>query len=123
MPGSIPHRLRLCAGIAISLAGLALCTGALAAEKIKIGLMLPYSGTFTDLGKTLTNGFKLGIAEQGGKLAGREIEYVTVDDESDPAKVTDNANKLVKRDHADVIIGTVHSGVAMAGSRAMPPAR
>ncbi len=47
-------------------------------------------------------------------MGGREIEYFKVDDESDPAKATDNANKLVKRDNVDVIIGTVHSGVAMA---------
>jgi branched-chain amino acid transport system substrate-binding protein len=42
------------------------------------------------------------------------VEFVKVDDESDPAKATDNVNKLVKRDSVDVIIGTVHSGVAMA---------
>jgi len=37
-----------------------------------------------------------------------------VDDESDPSKATDNVNKLVKRDNVDVLVGTVHSGVAMA---------
>jgi branched-chain amino acid transport system substrate-binding protein len=42
------------------------------------------------------------------------VEYVNVDDESDPSKATDNVNKLVKRDNVDVIVGTVHSGVAMA---------
>ncbi len=41
-------------------------------------------------------------SEQGGKLAGREIEFVKVDDESDPAKATDNVNKLIKRDNVDV---------------------
>ena len=82
--------------------------------KIKVGLMLPATGTFAALGTAIENGFKLYVAEQGGKLGGREIEYVKVDDESDPAKATDNVNKLVKRDNVDVIIGTVHSGVAMA---------
>ena len=52
--------------------------------------------------------------ENGGKLGGREIEYFTVDDESDPAKAPDNANKLIKRDKVDVLVGTVHSGVALA---------
>jgi branched-chain amino acid transport system substrate-binding protein len=47
-------------------------------------------------------------------VAGREIEYFVVDDESDPAKAPDNANKLIKRDNVDVMIGTVHSGVALA---------
>ncbi|MGP1679435.1 MAG: ABC transporter substrate-binding protein, partial [Burkholderiales bacterium] len=81
--------------------------------KIKIGLMLPYTGNYATLGVAITNGFKLAIAENGGKLGGRELEYFTVDDESNPAKATDNANTLVSRDKVDVLIGTVHSGVEM----------
>ncbi len=81
--------------------------------KIKIGLMLPYTGTYAQLGVAITNGFKLAMMENGGRLGGRELEYFTVDDESDPAKATDNANKLVTRDKVDVLIGTVHSGVEM----------
>lgn len=84
------------------------------AGKIKVGLMLPYTGTFAALGTAIENGFRLYVAEQGGKLAGKEIEFVKVDDESDPAKATDNVNKLIKRDNVDVLVGTVHSGVAMA---------
>ena len=82
--------------------------------KIKVGLMLPATGTYAALGTAIENGFRLYVQEQGGKLGGREIEYVKVDDESDPAKATDNVNKLVKRDNVDVLVGTVHSGVAMA---------
>lgn len=82
--------------------------------KIKVGLMLPATGTFAALGVAIENGFKLYVNEQGGKIAGREVEFVKVDDESDPAKATDNVNKLIKRDNVDVLVGTVHSGVAMA---------
>jgi branched-chain amino acid transport system substrate-binding protein len=97
------------AGVA-SLPNFAFAQGA----RIKIGLMLPYTGTYAQLGVAITNGFKLAVSESGGKLGGRELEYFTVDDESDPAKATDNANKLVTRDKVDVLIGTVHSGVEMA---------
>ena len=83
------------------------------AAKLKVGFMLPYTGTYAALGRAIENGFKLYVGEQGGKLGGREIEYVTVDDESEPAKAADNVNKLIKRDNADVIVGTVHSGVQM----------
>jgi branched-chain amino acid transport system substrate-binding protein len=82
--------------------------------KLKVGLMLPYTGTFAALGTAIENGFRQHVAEQGGKLGGREIEYVKVDDESNPAKATDNVNKLIKRDNVDVLVGSVHSGVAMA---------
>lgn len=83
------------------------------ATKIRIGLMLPYTGTYAPLGTAITNGFKLALSLRGGKLGGREVEYFTVDDESDPSKGPENANKLVQRDKVDVLIGTVHSGVAM----------
>ncbi|MFM8766252.1 MAG: ABC transporter substrate-binding protein [Rubrivivax sp.] len=86
--------------------------------KVKVGLMLPYTGTFASLGTAIENGFRLYVTEQGGKLGGREIEFVKVDDESDPAKATDNVNKLIKRDNVDVLVGTVHSGVAMAMAKA-----
>ena len=82
-------------------------------NKIRVGLMLPYTGTFAQLGVAIENGFRMAIAEQGGKLGGREIEYFKVDDESEPSKGIENASKLVQRDKVDVLVGTVHSGVQM----------
>ncbi len=84
------------------------------AARIKVGFMLPYTGTYAALGRAIENGFKLYVREQGGKLAGREIEYTSVDDESEPSKAPDNVNKLIKRDSVDLIVGTVHSGVQLA---------
>jgi branched-chain amino acid transport system substrate-binding protein len=103
-----------------TLAALLACTllaaggAAQAQAKLKVGLMLPFTGTYAALGTAIDNGFKLYVQEHGGKLGGREIEYFVVDDESDPAKATDNVNKLINRDQVDVVVGTVHSGVAMA---------
>ena len=82
-------------------------------SKIRVGFMLPYTGTFAQLGVAIENGVRMAINEQGGKLGGREIEWFKVDDESEPAKAIENANKLVQRDKVDVLIGTVHSGVQM----------
>ncbi|WP_374673794.1 ABC transporter substrate-binding protein [Ideonella sp.] len=112
-------RRALCASIPLiaAAAALGLAAGSAAAQgapKLKVGLMLPYTGTYAALGTAIENGFRLHLAEQGGKLGGREVELFKVDDESDPAKATDNVNKLVKRDQVDVLVGTVHSGVAMA---------
>mgnify|MGYP000674499248 FL=1 len=102
-------------------AALALCAMAAHAQTagpIKVGFMLPYTGTFASLGNMIESGFKLYVQEQGGKLGGREIQYFKVDDESDPSKGTDNVNKLIKRDNVDVLVGTVHSGVALAMAKA-----
>ena len=109
------------AAAAAAAAVFALCAGAAHAQStapIKVGLMLPATGTFAALGNMIENGFKLYVQEQGGKLAGREIQYFKVDDESDPSKATDNVNKLIKRDNVDVLVGTVHSGVALAMAKA-----
>jgi branched-chain amino acid transport system substrate-binding protein len=94
----------------------ALPVGAAAAQSaspVRVGLMLPYSGTFAQLGRSLLNGFKLAVDERGGKLSGYPIEYVSVDDESNPAKAAENAKRLIQRDNAHVLFGTAHSGVAI----------
>ncbi len=99
------------AGVA---AGAALLPSAQAqGAPVRLGLMLPYTGTYAQLGVAIENGLRLALAENGGKLGGRAVEYFKVDDESDPAKATDNANRLITRDKVDVLIGSVHSGVAM----------
>lgn len=86
---------------------------ALGAEPLKVGLMLPYSGTYAKLGENITSAVELFVEEKGGMLGGRPIEFIKLDDESDPAKAPENTNRLVSRDEVDVIIGTVHSGVEM----------
>ena len=103
---------------AVLTAPAALAQGNSSSGPIKVGLMLPYSGTYAALGIAIENGFKLYVQEQGGKLGGREIQYFKVDDESEPSKATDNVNKLIKRDNVDVLVGTVHSGVALAMAKA-----
>jgi branched-chain amino acid transport system substrate-binding protein len=85
--------------------------------KVRVGLMLPYTGTFAQLGVAIENGVRMAINEKGGKLGGREIEWFKVDDESEPSKGVENANRLVQRDKVDVLIGTVHSGVQMGIQR------
>src|SRR6266481_831540 len=82
--------------------------------KIRIGLLLPYSGTYAALGNSITDAMKLAAREHDNKLGGREIEWVAVDDESDPAKAPANVNKLVVGEKVDILTGPVHSGVAMA---------
>jgi len=55
------------------LAAASIGTQAQSSGPIKVGLMLPYSGTYAALGNAIENGFKLYVQEQGGKLGGREV--------------------------------------------------
>lgn len=84
------------------------------AAPLKVGLMLPFTGTFAAPGKSVDNGFRQYLAEKGNTLGGRRIEFFAIDDQADPSKAPDNMNRLVSRDNVDVVIGTVHSGVQMA---------
>lgn len=81
---------------------------------LKVGLMLPFSGTYAQLGDNIAVAFEMLLAEKGGKLGGRAVQTVRLDDESDPSKGVQNVNRLLNRDKVDVLVGTVHSGVVMA---------
>ncbi len=112
LPAAKGRREFIKAGAAVAaIAGLPIVARAQGA-KMKIGLMLPYTGTYAPLGVAIENGFRLALQEAGGKFGGREVEFLKVDDESEPSKATDNINRLVTRDKVDLVLGTVHSGVA-----------
>ena len=124
MAGDQDHKLALTRRAALTGAG---SVGALAAAgfafprpalgqaaPLRVGFMLPYSGTFAKLGTFIDAGFRLFVEQKGGKLGSRTVNFVQIDDESKPENGTDNMNRLVSRDKVDVVVGTVHSGVAMA---------
>ena len=51
------------------------------AKPIKVGLLLPYSGTYAQLGEAITRAMELYLKQHDGKLADREIVFIKVDDE------------------------------------------
>jgi branched-chain amino acid transport system substrate-binding protein len=109
------RRLLALAGAGAASVTLPLARPAIAqAKPIKIGLLLPYSGTYAQLGEAITRAMELYVKQQGGSLAGRQISFVKLDDESEPPKATELTTKLVQGEKVDVLMGTVHSGVAMA---------
>jgi branched-chain amino acid transport system substrate-binding protein len=87
---------------------------AAAQTPVKIGILLPYSGTYAQLGNAITDGLKLRLAQAGDRLGGRPVAYIAVDDESSPPKAPQLTTRLVVKDRVDVLIGPVHSGVALA---------
>jgi branched-chain amino acid transport system substrate-binding protein len=103
------------AGIAAGIAATGLARPALAqGAPLRVGMMLPFSGTFAALGENIATAFEMYVAEKGGRLGGRAVQIIRLDDESNPATAVQNVNRLVGRDRAEVLVGTVHSGVVMA---------
>ncbi len=84
--------------------------------EIKIGVLLPYSGVYQELGYSITQGMVLVFAREDNRVAGREIKLIQEDDESKVPVGVRKAEKLIESDKVDILTGPVHSGV-LAGIR------
>jgi len=87
-----------------------------AAEKppIKVGLLLPYTGTMPLQAKGNTDGVELYFDEIGKKAGGRAIQVIKEDDENNPTVGLTKVRRLVEEHKVNFILGPVHSGVALA---------
>ena len=92
--------------MAAAAASLLAVTGASA--QTKVGVLLPYSGTYAALGNEITLGFNMAL-EEAGRTG--EFEMVKEDTEAKPPVGLAKARKLVLEDEVDVIMGLVSSGV------------
>src|SRR3954447_13694822 len=57
---------------------------AIAQEKIKVGVIVTLSGPAAVLGQQARDGFALAVKDLGGKIGGKDVEVVVVDDELKP---------------------------------------
>jgi branched-chain amino acid transport system substrate-binding protein len=81
-----------------------------AAEDIKVGLLLPFSGVYASLGNEIETGFNLGLAEFGGETD-VTFEILREDTEVSPPAALAKARKLILQEQVDVMVGIVSSGV------------
>ena len=86
---------------------LAAVTPAAAAEPIRIGFLAPLSGLFAQAGKDMLEGMQLGLEEAGLQVAGRKIELIAEDDESNNATAVAKYRKLVEHDRVHVFAGVL----------------
>jgi len=92
----------------IGLALVAASTGtALAADPVKIGLVLPMSGPFSAYGKQIEHGVKLYLATKGDTFGGRKVELIIKDDSPGTAGDVSKrlAQELVVKDKVDILAG------------------
>ena len=89
--------------------------------KVKIGILLPYSGTYAMLGNSITDALKLRIDQEGGKLGGREVEFVQVDSQMSVPNAPQNTKKLADKEKVDFLVGPVHSGIAAVMAKLLGP--
>ena len=103
--------------VALALAALG-SAAALAADPIKIGLVLPMSGPFAAYGKQIEHGVKLYLATHGDSVGGRKVELILKDDSPGTAGDVSKrlAQELVIKDKVDILagFGLTPSGFAVA---------
>src|SRR3954447_14481774 len=87
---------------------------ATAQEKIKIGVIVTLSGPAAALGSQVRDGFALAVKDLGGKMAGRDVEVVIVDDELKPDGAVSKVKGLLERDKVDFVVGPIFSNVLQA---------
>ena len=80
---------------------------------VKIGLVLPYTGVYAELGNSITQAMELVFARENGTVAGRKIEMIKEDDEMKPPVGVRKTEKLIDSDKVDILTGPVHSGILM----------
>jgi branched-chain amino acid transport system substrate-binding protein len=100
------------AGLAVLLSVTA--GGAIAQEKIKIGVIVTLSGPAAALGAQVRDGFALGVKDLGGKMGGRDVEIIAVDDELKPDAAVTKAKGLLEREKVDFVVGPIFSNILQA---------
>ena len=85
-----------------------------AQQPLKIGLLMPYTGQFTDASAQMDDGIKLYIRQHGDVVAGRKIELVRRDDAGSPDVAKRLARELVVNDNVDILAGFVITPEALA---------
>ncbi|MFO1111798.1 MAG: ABC transporter substrate-binding protein [Bradyrhizobium sp.] len=99
------RQLRQALTIAFTLGGIA---AAGAAEEIRIGQTLPYSGPLSGfglIGKVQEVFFEKVNAEGG--INGRKVKFITLDDAYSPPKTVEQTRKLVEQDEVALMFGSL----------------
>jgi branched-chain amino acid transport system substrate-binding protein len=87
---------------------------ALAQQPVKIGLLMPFSGQFTDTAAQMDNGIKLYVKQRGDVVAGRKIEFIRRDTAGTPDVAKRLAQELIVRDNVDILAGFTLTPEALA---------
>ena len=100
-----------------------IATQAFAADTIKIAITGPFSGGSAPMGASMRDGAKLAISEinaAGGiSVGGKKMKFEVIerDDEAKNERGALIAQELASMDGLSGVIGTVNTGVCMAGDR------
>ena len=85
-----------------------------AQQTVKIGLLMTYTGQFTDAAAQMDNGIKLYMKQHGDVVAGKKIELIRKDTAGAADQAKRLAQDLLVNDNADILAGFVITPEALA---------
>jgi branched-chain amino acid transport system substrate-binding protein len=89
--------------------------GAPTGKDFKVGVVLPYSGTYQDLGDSITKGMQLYFSRAGNQAGNRKLLMMQEDEAAGDTSIPlTKTRKLVEQDGVDMIAGIVASPNAVA---------
>lgn len=102
-------------GLVISF-GLVGCAKDEKEKEIKIGAIIPLTGSFASYGEPVRDGMLLAAAEinDAGGIEGNRIKLVIEDDAGDPKASVNAFTKLANTDKVPLILGPLSSGCSLA---------
>ncbi len=85
-----------------------------AQDTVKIGLLMAYTGQFTNAAAQMDDGIKLYMKQHGDVVAGKKIELIRKDTAGAPDQAKRLAQELFVNDHVDILAGFVITPEALA---------
>ena len=102
---------------AAAVAAFAAASPAFAADTVKVGMVLPMSGPFSEYGQQMQNGINLFLKQHGDTVAGKKIELVIKDDGGiAPDRARRAVQDLIVRDKVDILAGFTFTASAMTAA-------
>lgn len=83
-------------------------------DALRVGVVLPYSGVYAQLGEDITNGMLLYLQEARNLAGGRPVQLIREDETADPSVALRKITKLVEQDRVDLLTGLVSTASAYA---------
>lgn len=102
--------------VLLSVGTLAGCGGSGGSKTLRIGVVGPESGGSAQLGQAQHRAVQMAVDEinEAGGAGGWKLEAYFEDDEGNPTKSANAANKLIQQSQVNVIIGAIHSSCTLA---------
>ncbi len=90
---------------------------------LKIGMLLPFTKVYAELGNSMQRATKLYLKQKGEALANRPVTVVYEDEANDPVVGAQKTQKFIDSDRVDLMMGIVATPIAYAVRNAIDSAK